>query len=76
FRQVAYLNGEAPAFNLRHEEDILQQIEKHLPYVANYSFNYLDENGLPIQQKKAKKPFTLVIGNPKHKKFDEFVVKA
>lgn len=75
-RQVKYLNGEAPKFNLRHEENILAQIEEHIPVVANYTFPYLDESGLPIQQKNAKKPFTLVIGNPKHKKYDEFVVKA
>ena len=76
FRQVQHLNGEAPAFNLRNEENLLQLIEEHLPAVANNAFPYLDDKGLPIQQKNAKKPFTLVIGNPKHKKFDEFVVKA
>ncbi len=76
FRQVQFLNGEAPAFNLRTEENLLQKIEEHLPAVANYAFPFLDDNGLPIQQKNAKKPFTLVIGNPKHKRFDEFVVKA
>lgn len=75
-RHVSYLNGEAPAFNLRNEEDIIQQIEKHLPTVANYSHPFLDENGLPIMQRNAKKPFTLAIGNPKHKKYEEFVVKA
>jgi hypothetical protein len=76
FRQVEYLNGEAPAFNLRKEDNLLQQIEEHLPAVANYAFPYVDDKGLPIEQKNAKKPFTLVIGNPKHKKYDEFVVKA
>ncbi|MES2526711.1 MAG: hypothetical protein V4598_06470 [Bdellovibrionota bacterium] len=75
-RHVAFLNGEAPAFNLRNEENLLQQIESHLPAVANYAFPYLDDKGLPIEQKNVKKPFTLVIGNPKHKKFDEFVVEA
>lgn len=75
-RQVKFLNGEAPAFNLRREENLLEQIHAHLPYVANYGFPYLDENGLPIEQKNAKKPFTLVIGNPKHKKYDDFVVHA
>lgn len=75
-RQVKFLNGEAPAFNLRKEEDLLQQLEEHLPFVANYGFPYVDEKGLPIQEKNAKKPFTLVIGNPKHKKYDEFVVRA
>jgi hypothetical protein len=75
-RHVAYLNGEAEAFNLRNEEDLIQQIEEHLPVVANYGFPYLDSNGNPIEQKNAKKPFTLAIGNPKHKKYDEFVVKA
>ncbi len=76
FRHVQFLNGEAAAFNLRNEENLLQQIEEHLPAVANYAFPYVDDKGLPIEQKNAKKPFTLVIGNPKHKKFDEFVVKA
>lgn len=76
FRQVQFLNGEGPAFNLRTEDNLLQKIEEHLPAVANYAFPFLDDNGLPIEQKNAKKPFTLVIGNPKHKRFDEFVVKA
>ncbi|MFL5783124.1 MAG: hypothetical protein ACJ76H_00860 [Bacteriovoracaceae bacterium] len=75
-RQVKYLNGEAPAFNLRKEEDLLQQIEEHLPVVANYEFPYQDKNGNPIEQKNAKKPFTLAIGNPQHKKYNEFVPKA
>ncbi len=72
-RQVAYLNGETEAFNLRNEEDLLRQIEDHLPSVANYSFPYHDDNGQPILQRNAKKPFTLAIGNPKHKKFGQFV---
>ncbi len=71
-RHVAYLNGEAPVFNLRNEENLFQQIEAHLPSVANYSFPYLDQNGLPIMQRNSKKPFTLVIGNPKHRKYEEF----
>lgn len=75
-RQVNYLNGETAAFNLRNEENLLQQIEAHLPIVANYAFPYFDDKGLPVVQKNAKKPFTLVIGNPKHKRFDEFVLKA
>lgn len=75
-RHVKFLNGEAPAFNLRLEEDILEQVEAHLPVVANYEFPHLDENGLPIMQTNAKKPFTLAIGNPNHKKYSEFVPKA
>jgi hypothetical protein len=75
-RQVSYLNGETAAFNLRNEEDLLQQIEEHLPSVANHSFPYLDHNGLPIRQNTGKKPFTLAIGNPKHKKYKEFAYES
>lgn len=76
WRHVAYLNGEAPRFNLRNEKDLVQKLKDHLPYVANYGFPYQDEKGQPIEQKNAKKPFTLVIGNPNHKKYDDFVVEA
>lgn len=79
-RHVAYLNGEAPKFKLRNEADLLQQIEDHLPTVANYSFPYLDNNGKPIMQHgvgvKEKNLYKLYIGNPEHKKFDEFVVES
>lgn len=71
-RQVAYLNGETGIFNLRKEKDLLRQIEDHLPSVANHEFPYLDHNGQPIMQRNGKKPFTLAIGNPKHKKYKEF----
>ncbi len=75
-RHVNYLNGETPRFNLRNEENLLAQLEAHLPFVANYAFPFVDDKGLPIEQRNTKKPYTLVIGNPKHKKFDEFVVEA
>lgn len=79
-RHIAYLNAEVPGFQLRNEEDLLQQIEDHLPNVANYAFPYLDEYGKPIRQegevKKEKHRFNLAIGNPKHKRYDEFVYQS
>lgn len=79
-RHIAYLNKEASKFQLRSEENLLQQIEEHLPYVANYSFPYRDENGMPIRQKsnglKEKDLYQLVIGNPNHKRFNEFVYES
>ena len=76
-RHVAYLNGEEKKFSLRNEADLRNQIEEHLPVVANYAFPYLDNNGLPIMQKKEgareKDLYKLVIGNPNHKAFNEFV---
>jgi hypothetical protein len=76
-RHIAYLNGETDAFTLRNEADLFQQIENHLPVVANHSFPYLDERGLPIMQKNGgKKPFTLAIGNPRHKKYKQFVYES
>lgn len=79
-RHVAYLNGEAPKFQLRDEKDLLQQIEDHLPNVANNAFPYLDEDGQVIKQKgkvkKEKHRFHLAIGKPKHKKYAEFVEES
>lgn len=76
-RYIAYLNGETPKLNLKNEDDLLQQIEENLPNVANYTFNYLDEDGIPLKQKgdgiKEKKRFNLLIGNPNHKRFNELV---
>lgn len=73
-RHVAYLNGVAPKFKLRDEENIRQQIEDHLPTVANYGYPYLDINGLPIGNAKYK--FNLAVGNPDHKKFPEFALES
>lgn len=71
-RHVNYLNGETKRFSLRSEANLAQQIEDHLSNVANYTFPYHDNHGHAIVQKNAKKPFTLAIGNPQHKKFNEF----
>jgi hypothetical protein len=71
-RHVAYLNGEAPRFNLRNENNLLEQIENHLPSVSNHAFPYRDSHGQVIMQRNAKKPFTLAIGNPKHRMYEEF----
>ncbi len=83
-RQVDYLNGKAEKFQLRSEANLLQQIEENLPAVANNSFLFLDENGLPIMQKKEgvgkgikeKHLYKLAIGNPNHKKYNEFVSES
>ncbi|MCR9203928.1 MAG: hypothetical protein NXH75_05095 [Halobacteriovoraceae bacterium] len=79
-RHVAYLNGEEPKFKLREEKNLLQQIEDHLPNVANYTFPHLDGNGNSIQQngpvKKEKNRFTLAIGKTDHKMYDEFVYES
>lgn len=75
-RQVNYLNGETGRFKLLNEKDLVRQIEEHLPTVANHAFPFLDDNGNPIMQRNAKKPFTLVIGNPKHKKYKEFELES
>lgn len=75
-RHVSYLNGEEPKFKLRHESNLMKQIEDHLPVVANYSFPYRDNHGNPIVQKNSKKPYTLAIGNYKHPKFTEFTTES
>ncbi len=79
-RQVSYLNGEISRFKLRDESDLLQQIEDNLPQVKNYTFNYLNEDGQPIEQQgddiKDKNRYTLAIGNTKHKTFDKFVYES
>ncbi|MBC7428176.1 MAG: hypothetical protein H7336_06165 [Bacteriovorax sp.] len=79
-RHVDYLNGKTKIFSLRNEENLRQQIEDHLPQVANYTFPFLDLDGLPITQTimpgNKGKPFTLAIGNPNHKKFSEFTVES
>ena len=76
-RQVAYLNGETKRFSLRHEENLREQIEAHRSSIPLLTFPYLDGNGQPIMQHgNVKKPYTLAIGNPKHKKFAEFTVES
>lgn len=79
-RHVAYLNGEAKRFQLRDEANLLEQIENHLPYVANNSFLFQDESGLPIMQKKEgvkeKHLYKLAIGNTNHKMYNEFVEES
>lgn len=79
-RHIAYLNKEEPRFQLRNETNLLDQIEQNLPSVANYTFSYLNDEGKPIQQngefKKEKHRYQLAIGNPKHKKYDEFVYES
>ncbi len=79
-RHVNYLNGETKRFQLRTEANLLQQIDNHLPYIANYSFPFLDGNGQPIMQRKEgvkeKNLYKLVIGNPKHKNFSKFVYES
>lgn len=76
-RHVDYLNGKTAKFQLRQEANLLKQIEDHLPQVANYSFPYLDIDGLPIMQHKVgvkeKDLYKLAIGNPDHKTYDQFV---
>lgn len=76
-RHVDYLNGKAKRFQLRNETNLLQQIEEHLPAVANNAFPFLDIDGLPIMQHKEgvkeKNLYKLAIGNPNHKTYNEFV---
>jgi hypothetical protein len=76
-RHIAYLNGNAEKFQLRNEANLLQQIEDNLPSVANFSFPFLDIDGLPIMQKKEgvkeKNLYKLAIGNPNHKTYNKFV---
>lgn len=79
-RHIEYLNGQRPKFKLRNEKDLLQQIENHLPIVANYTFPHLDKEENPIQQEgtlnKEKNRFTLAVGKPEHKMYDEFVYES
>ena len=79
-RHISYLNGEEPKFQLRNEADLIEQIEEHMPAVANYSFPSLDSNGLPIMQKKEgvkeKNLFKLGVGNPDHKMFNQFIFES
>lgn len=79
-RHINYLNGDEPKFQLRNEEDLFQQIEEHLPKVANNAYPYLDEDGKVIQQNgkvsKEKYRFKLAIGKPKHKQYDKFVLES
>ncbi len=78
-RYVAFLNKEIPRFQLRNEENLIDQIEKHLPTVANFTFPFLDNEGLPIMHNNGsneKNVFKLAIGNPSHKKFNEFVYES
>lgn len=79
-RHVAYLNKEAKKFQLRSETDLLQQIESNLPSVTNYAFPFLDNNDLPIMQRKegvkAKDLYKLAIGEPNHKTYDKFVEES
>lgn len=70
---MAYLNHTASKFKLRNESDLRQQIEEHLPIVANYKFPYRDTNGNIIKQEgegiKEKDRYTIAIGDPKNKMF-------
>lgn len=76
-RQVSYLNGESKSFSLRSEENLRQQIQDHRSSVPNKTFPYLDINGQPIMQKgNVEKPYTLAVGDPKHKKFGEFTLES
>ena len=79
-RHIAYLNQEAPKFQLRSEANLINQIEDHLPYVANYAYPYLDSNGQPIMQKigvvNEKSRFKLAIGIPNHKEYNQFVYES
>jgi len=79
-RHVDFLNGKEKRFSLRKEADLLQQIEDHLPEVANYAFPFLDNEGLPIMQRKEgvkeKHLYKLAIGVPTHEMYDEFVVES
>lgn len=79
-RHVAFLNGEESKFRLRDEKNILQQIESHLPYVANYSFSTLDETGQPIMQRKEgvkeKNLYKIWVGLPEHATFGEMVYQT
>ena len=79
-RQIAYLNGEEKRFKLRTEENLVQQIEEHLPYVANYAFPYKDQNGKAIMQQKAgmkdSNRYKLAIGVPEHKQYERFVYES
>lgn len=79
-KHVSYLNKEQPRFKLRDEADLFEQIEEHLPVVANNAFPYKDSNGNPIVQKgkfkKEKSRFTLAVGNPNHKKWNEFITES
>jgi hypothetical protein len=79
-RHLSYLNKEEKKFKLRYEVDLLKQIEEHLPNVENYAFPYLDEDGKILKQTgeniKEKHRYTLAIGKPNHKKYDEFVLET
>lgn len=79
-RHIEFLNGESKRFQLRKEADLIQQIENHLPQVANYAYPYLDDDGLPIMQKKEgvkeKHLYKLAIGVPTHNKYNEFVYES
>jgi hypothetical protein len=79
-RHVSYLNKETKKFQLRNESDLLEQIEDNLPNVANYAFPYLNEDGNAIKQNregmKEKHRYTLAIGKPSHKKYNEFVTET
>lgn len=79
-RHIDFLNKDAPRFQLREEADLLQQIEENLPAVANFAYPHTDEEGNSIQQrgefKKEKHRFKLAIGEPDHKKYDEFVYES
>lgn len=79
-RHVAFLNGETKRFQMRSEENLLQQIIDHLPQVENFSFPYLGSDGLPIMQKKEgvseKNLYKVAIGIPTHKQYDKFVYES
>ena len=79
-RHVSYLNGEVPKFQLRNEQNLFQEIEENLPTIENFTFPYLDNEGLQIKQTgngiKEKNRYKLAIGNPSHKRFNQFVYES
>jgi hypothetical protein len=64
-RHAAYKSGNAPKFKLRNEEDLFEQIEEHLPAVANYTYPDFDQYGN-----------SLAIGKREHPRYDDFVYES
>jgi hypothetical protein len=79
-RHIDYLNGEEKRFNLRNEQNLIDQIEEHLPSVSNFSFAYRDQEGNVIKQiktgAKEKNLYQLAIGKPSHPQFNKFVYES
>ncbi len=64
-KHAAYKSGNATKFKLREEKDLLEQIENHLPNVANYTFPSFDEYGN-----------SLAVGDMDHPMYEEFVYES